>query len=63
MSHQNPAAAMRFAAWSQSEATDRIRKLLAAGWSTHQIGRMFGIRVDEIERLVGREPRTVVEVA
>jgi hypothetical protein len=63
MSSQNHAAAMSFAAWSQSEAAERIRKLLAAGWSAAQIGQMFGARVEEIERLVGREPSTVVEVA
>lgn len=51
MSGQSPAAAMSFAAWSQSEAADRIRKLLASGWSPEQIGRMFGARTEEIERL------------
>jgi hypothetical protein len=45
------AAALMFANWSETEAAQRIRKLLAAGWSAEQIGRMFGIRVQEIDRL------------
>jgi hypothetical protein len=45
------AAAMTFANWSEPEAAQRIRKLLATGWSAAQVGRMFGLRIEEIDRL------------
>jgi hypothetical protein len=47
-------AALAFLNWSESEARERIARLLATGWSVGQIAEMFGLRVAEIDRLVAR---------
>ncbi len=56
-------AALTFADWSETEAAQRIGKLLAAGWSTAQVARMLAIRPQEIERLVARYPSTIQGVS
>jgi hypothetical protein len=45
------AAKLTFADWSESEAGQRIDKLLAQGWTVGQVARMFGLRAEEVERL------------
>jgi hypothetical protein len=55
-------AALAFSNWTESEARERIRRLLAQGWSASSIALMFGIDIGEINRLAG-EPRTMAEVS
>jgi len=50
---KNSHAALTFANWSEAEAAQRLRKLKAAGWSPASIAGMFGIRIEEIDRLTG----------
>lgn len=60
----NPASAMTFAGWSETEARERIARLLASGWRTETVALMFGIKLSEIYRLVGHsEARTMPEVS
>ncbi len=47
----NSAAALTFAGWSESEARERIARLLASGWSAKQLALTFGVRVEEIDPL------------
>ena len=55
--------ALAFSNWSEAEATQRIAKLLAAGWSPASVAGMFGIRIEEITRLSSRtETRTMAEI-
>jgi hypothetical protein len=48
-------AAMAFADWSESEAQRRIATLLRTGWSARQLAQMFGVSVEEIDRLSGAD--------
>jgi hypothetical protein len=57
------AAALSLANWTEAEAQQRIAKLLAQGWSVSSIGLMFGIEIEEVDRLAGYcEARTMAEI-
>jgi hypothetical protein len=51
---------MAFADWSESEAQRRIATLLRCGWRPAQLAAMFGIEIEEIDRLAGAfdQPRS-----
>ena len=55
----DPAAALTFAGWDESEAQRRIATLLRCGWSARQLALTFGVEISEIDRLSGHsEART-----
>jgi hypothetical protein len=47
-------AALALSNWTEAEARERIRKLIAQGWSVSSIALMFGIDIEEIDRLAGQ---------
>jgi hypothetical protein len=56
-------AALALSNWTETEARQRIRKLIAHGWSVSSIGLMFGIEIEEIDRLAGHsEAETMPEI-
>lgn len=60
----NPAAALTFADWTEAEARERICRLLAQGWSASSIALMFGVSIEEIDRLAGHSAtRTIPEMS
>jgi hypothetical protein len=56
----NSAVAMTFAGWSETEARQRIARLLATGWRAPQLALMFGVDLEEIDRLVGEHLEVVL---
>jgi hypothetical protein len=48
------AAGLALSNWTEAEARERIRRLIAQGWSVSSIALMFGIDIEEIDRLAGR---------
>lgn len=55
----NSAAALTLSNWTESEARQRICKLIAQGWSVSSIALMFGIEIEEIDRLAGQSDQPV----
>jgi hypothetical protein len=51
----NSAAALALSNWTEAEARERIHKLIAQGWSVSSIALMFGIEIEEVDRLAGRD--------
>jgi hypothetical protein len=61
------AAARTFSLWSDTEARERVCRLLRTGWRPDQLAAMFGVSPSEIERLfawdLDRDSKAVREVA
>jgi hypothetical protein len=59
--HNN--AALALSNWTEAEARQRIHKLISQGWSVSSIALMFGIGIEEVDRLAGRfEAQTMTEI-
>jgi hypothetical protein len=52
-------AAIAFANWTEAEARQRVARLLATGWSISTIALMFGVDLEEIDRLIGESDQPV----
>lgn len=59
----DPAATLTFAGWSEPEARERITRLLATGWRAPQLALMFGVRLEEIDRLARLDGHPEAETA
>jgi len=46
-------AALAFTEWTEAEATRRIATLRGCGWTANQLASMFGVSIEEIDRLAG----------
>jgi len=44
-------AALAFTDWTEAEARRRVATLRATGWSANQLASMFGVPIEEIDRL------------